>query len=69
MTLNHQTCLSSSVDYVNANTVLTEIRKHWDIMSKQEYRTLKGQALSGDICGAERGLKKSIRRHYDARNR
>ena len=31
-------------------------------LTKQQKKTLKGQALSGDIEGAERGLKKLKRR-------
>jgi hypothetical protein len=31
-------------------------------MSAQEYRTLKGQALKGDINAASKGMNKVIRR-------
>lgn len=35
-------------------------------LTLQQYRTIKGQALSGDIDGAKKGLCKIIkRRHLD----
>ena len=34
-------------------------------VTRQEFTTLWGQALHGDIEDAERGLAKLIRRHYE----
>ena len=31
-------------------------------ISAQEFKTLKGQAIAGDVDGAERGLRKLLRR-------
>lgn len=56
-------------EYVKANSVLVLLKRHRDILTAQEYRTLKGLALHDDIEGAKKGLDKIIRRHYDARNR
>lgn len=38
---------------------LNEIK---DILTKQQYKTLKGQALAGDAAGANKGLMKLLRR-------
>ena len=56
-------------DYVKANSVLVLLKRHRDILTAQEYRTLKGLALHNDIEGAKKGLDTIIRRQYDARNR
>lgn len=60
---------SSPRDYVKANSVLVLLKRHRDILTAQEYRTLKGLALNNDIEGAKKGLDTIIRRQYDARNR
>lgn len=31
-------------------------------LSKQQFKTIRGQALSGDIGGAEKGLNRILRR-------
>ena len=46
--------------YRNAHTVLQKIRQSRRRLTVQEERTIKGQALAGDIDGAERGLKKIL---------
>ena len=39
-------------------------------LSKQQYRTIKGQALSGDIDGAQKGLNSLLGRcAYEHNNR
>ena len=49
------------------------MRKHNNsrqYLSKQQYRTIKGQALSGDIDGAQKGLNSLLRRcAYEHNNR
>lgn len=50
--------------YINANRILRELRLHEREMTPQEYRTLRGQALAGDIDGAEKGLARVMRRAY-----
>lgn len=42
--------------YVAAAYFLRELRYHRDHLTRQQLRTLRGQALSGDIAGAMRGL-------------
>jgi len=39
---------------------ISELRKYRNSLSKQVIRTLKGQALSGDIIGAQKGLNKIL---------
>ena len=43
--------------YLAANPFLTRLKSYDGQISKQEYRTLRGQALSGDVQGAEKGLQ------------
>lgn len=60
---------SDSRAYVMANSVLVLLKRHRDILTAQEYRTLKWLALHGDIEGAKKGLDTIIRRHYDTGKR
>ena len=48
--------------YANAAQFLARLKVYRDILTYQQWRTLRGQALSGDIEGAEKGLIKIIRR-------
>ncbi|WP_196809836.1 hypothetical protein [Butyrivibrio sp. MB2005] len=41
---------------------LRALKKKKNKMSAQEYRTLKGQALKGDINAASKGMSKVVRR-------
>jgi len=41
----------------NINYFINELKQYRNILSKQTIRTLKGQALSGDLEGARKGLK------------
>ena len=41
-----------------------QLEKARGMNTTQEAKTLWGQALKGDIEGAEKGLAKLIRRHY-----
>lgn len=51
-------------DYTAAEPVLFEVRKqYWaGRISWQQAQTLKGQALSGDVYGAKKGLQKLVER-------
>ena len=49
--------------YSQAKAFLDEVRSHRDILTTQEMRTLKGQALSGDINGAAKGLARLLARY------
>ena len=46
--------------YRMAHETLQELRRHLGELTVQQYRTLKGQALAGDIDGAKRGLYKIL---------
>ena len=52
------------------NSFLKKLKNSRPYLSKQQYRTIKGQALSGDIDGAEKGLNLLLRRcAYEHNNR
>ena len=44
------------------NEYLTVLKRYDGKMTRQEYKTLRGQAISGDIDGAYKGLDKMIKR-------
>lgn len=46
--------------YVEINRFVKSLRDH-NMLSQQQKRTLKGQALSGDLEGARKGLNKLLR--------
>ena len=48
--------------YVKALPVIRDLVKHRGDMTGQEFRTLKGVALSGDTEGALKGLRKILDR-------
>ena len=50
-----KTELTAFMDTLNAN------RKN---ITRQQYRTIKGQAFAGDIKGTEKGLHKLLNRRY-----
>lgn len=53
---------TDAMRYLRANQFLNTLREHLDEMTRQEFKTLRGQALSGDIAGAEKGLQKILMR-------
>lgn len=42
---------------------IIELKKYRGAISKQELKTLKGQALKGDLVGAKKGLEKVVRKY------
>ena len=44
------------------NSFLKKLKNSRPYLSKQQYRTIKGQALSGDIDGAQKGLNSLLRK-------
>lgn len=54
------------------NTVMKMLRNSRKFLTRQQYKTLKGQALSGDIDGALKGLQTLFNRaqrvRYESRN-
>ena len=41
-------------------TMLKRLKQKGHLLTKQQFKTLKGQILSGDIIGAEKGLNKIL---------
>ena len=37
-----------------------ELKKHKNQLTKQQYRTIKGQLIAGDITGGMKGLKRLL---------
>lgn len=50
---------------------LQQLKKHQTALPLQTYRTLKGQALAGDVHGAHTGLQRILQKrraaHADAK--
>lgn len=46
--------------YRRARDVLEQLRRYNNLLNPQEYRTIRGQALAGDVEGAKKGLTKLI---------
>ena len=43
--------------YIRVNNFLDRLKKVSHMMSHQEFLTLRGQAIHGDLKGAEKGLQ------------
>lgn len=50
------------MDYLKVKNFLDRLKRAGDLMSHQEYMTIRGQAVHGDIEGAEKGLRKVLER-------
>ena len=49
---------------------MKKLKNRRPYLTKQQYRTIKGQALAGDIDGAQKGLNSLLRRYaYEHNNR
>ena len=46
--------------YQRARPVLENLRRYQKLLTPQEYKTIRGQAIAGDVEGAKRGLTKLI---------
>lgn len=46
------------------NRFMRKLKNNRPYLTKQQYHTIKGQALSGDIDGAEKGLNSLLNRRY-----
>lgn len=49
---------------MDMNLFMKQLRKYKENLTKQQYKTLKGQAVAGDIVGANKGLRKIIQRGF-----
>lgn len=50
------------MNYIEINGFVKHLKKYQHQLSKQQLKTLRGQALSGDLAGAKRGLIKLLRK-------
>lgn len=50
------------MNYTLINQFVKSLATHRNKLSKQQIKTLRGQALSGDLEGAHRGLEKIMKR-------
>lgn len=51
------------------NSFMKKLKNNRPYLSNQQYRTIKGQALSGDVDGAQKGLNSLLRRcAYEQQN-
>ena len=51
------------------NSFMKKLKNNRPYLTKQQYHTLKGQALSGDIDGAQKGLNSLLRRYAYEHNK
>ena len=42
---------------------IKELKNHRGLIPKNTLKTIRGQALAGDIEGAEKGLKKAVEKY------
>lgn len=45
---------------LNLNQFLKKLRKHKNHIERNTFKTIRGQAISGDLEGARRGLMKIL---------
>ena len=50
------------MDYLKVKNFLDRLKRATELMSHQEFMTLRGQAVHGDIDGAEKGFRKVLER-------
>jgi hypothetical protein len=48
---------------------IKELKKHRHFLPKQTIKTIRGQALSGDLEGAKRGLKTALNKTQSNRDK
>ena len=48
--------------YLKANNFIQSLKRNVKYLSWQEFQTLRGQAIAGDIEGAQKGLETILRR-------
>ncbi|MBB6630664.1 MULTISPECIES: hypothetical protein [Clostridium] len=43
---------------------MKQLNQNKNVLTKQQYKTLKGQVVAGDVDGANKGLIKILQRGY-----
>ena len=54
---------------MNLYQLLHELKVWKTHLTRQQYRTLKGQAVHGDVAGAEKGLQRLLQRRNDGNSK
>lgn len=54
---------------MNLYQLLHELKVWKTYLTRQQYRTLKGQAVHGDVAGAEKGLQRLLQRRNDGNSK
>ena len=49
------------INYTEINVFIKSLNKYQDRLSKQQLKTLRGQALSGNLAGAKKSLTKLLK--------
>ena len=49
-----------SVNRKEITAAIIRLRRFHGMLSSQQYKTIKGQIIAGDICEAEKGLRKML---------
>lgn len=52
--------------YLRADSFLKTLKNNREWLTQQQYKTLRGQALSGDLQGAMKGFEKLIGKQHRA---
>ena len=60
VTYNQSEVPSDAKKFLNAHYFLKALKKHSRELTRQQMSTLRGQALAGDVDGAEKGLAKLL---------
>ena len=59
---NEQAVIRKAEGYVNAKCFLKILRQNYRKLTPQQFKTLRGQAVNGDVDGATKGLEKILGR-------
>lgn len=49
-------------EYTELDAFIDSLKSYRRVLSRQQIRTIKGQALNGDLDGAQKGLAKMLKR-------
>lgn len=53
----------------SVNDFMVELKQYRHLLSKQTIKTIRGQALAGDITGARKGLEKVLNKKQSSKDR
>lgn len=53
---------TDAMRYLRAHPFLEQLKKHEKDLDRQQFKTLRGVALSGDVQAAEKGLRTILNR-------